>query len=929
MSPYLFTLLIAPSLAQQTVLVNDFETKDELRHWDINAGKPTLVTEGVTRGKRALQIVFDPKARYSPAYMYWNRVRRNWSPHDALVVDVFNPNGRPIRGSVLIADQAWKDNRSSYWNRHNGSTSFPPGKSQWTISVDGLYRGEAGSRNNDIKRNIDSDSIVRMDFGFGGRGETGRVIIDNIRFVKIARPAGVWAFDFGPPSQPTMLAWTAISNLTRYKTKAKFGWLNQNPWQGAARDTTFGTPLTQDFCEASGYSFRVETGPGKFKVMVIYENCGYWGGEQARHSKRSILANGQQVWQEIRQHGGAHALYRFENVEPVGVDIWDTYMASELVKPVTFDAAAKNGSIILRFEADRAWGSKLSGIAIHKVDDAVSAKWLAGQMDALATEFRRKAANLDPQTETPAEWRKRDLIVWPVTIEETVTPDSLPTALTEKTAVTRIAARGEFEPFCIAVRPTRDFKDCSIELSPFKGPGKLDAKAQVVRYNTSRGFGNIAYHIRPHTLRNQRQLDLPADVTRQFIVTANIPATAAAGDYSANLDIIASDKTKLASIPLNLRVSPVVINRDTDYIMGFFGLMPPWLLNKDQQWQHLEETLVLLKEHGMNGLCGGPSWTLAGWNKGEPQINYGEVDRFFALLKKHGFTRAINGYGGLRFKGLHYRYQKGKEAAKVEKESGMPYEEAFLKAWEAVHKHGRQNDWPTIFYAMCDETRVREVAERELEFMKLMARVSAKYPETVRTSGSYSVHFRARPQDKEDLLFWHQRFFENLDINSLNNHDQSVMDEAKKLNREIHIYNQGRSRYSFGLYQWSEYRKGVTARWQWHLNILHGYQYFDLDGREPDNAMICYGLKGIYPTISFERCREGAEDFYLYQTLWNRIQVAKGRTGTPKTTVAIVAAEKLLEDAISKVEINQRKGLEGFDADTFKIKVLDAIQSLQ
>ena len=85
------------------------------------------------------------------------------------------------------------------------------------------------------------------------------------------------------------------------------------------------------------------------------------------------------------------------------------------------------------------------------------------------------------------------------------------------------------------------------------------------------------------------------------------------------------------------------------------------------------------------------------------------------------------------------------------------------------------------------------------------------------------------------------------------------------------------------------------------------------------------GRGGVCPP----ECREGAEDFYLYQTLWNRIQVAKGRTGTPKTTVAIVAAEKLLEDAISKVEINQRKGLEGFDADTFKIKVLDAIQSLQ
>ncbi len=36
---------------------------------------------------------------------------------------------------------------------------------------------------------------------------------------------------------------------------------------------------------------------------------------------------------------------------------------------------------------------------------------------------------------------------------------------------------------------------------------------------------------------------------------------------------------------------------------------------------------------------------------------------------------------------------------------------------------------------------------------------------------------------------------------------------------EIHIYNQGRTRYSFGLYQWSEFQAGVAARWQWHFNI--------------------------------------------------------------------------------------------------------------
>ncbi len=34
---------------------------------------------------------------------------------------------------------------------------------------------------------------------------------------------------------------------------------------------------------------------------------------------------------------------------------------------------------------------------------------------------------------------------------------------------------------------------------------------------------------------------------------------------------------------------------------------------------------------------------------------------------------------------------------------------------------------------------------------------------------------------------------------------------------------------------------------QWHLLALHGYQFFDLDGREPDTAMINWTSQGIVP----------------------------------------------------------------------------------
>ena len=918
--------------AQDVERLCDFEEAGAINEWEFPSGTPRLVTEGATHGKQALEITFDPKGQYYGAYMYWSRVPRDWSGFDALVLDVLNPNPDPVAAYLLLADQAWLDSGRTYWNRHNAQTTFPPGQSQWVIPVRGLYRGEAGSRNNDIKRNIDPDSIVRVDFGFGRKGTTGRIIVDDFRFVKAGRPEGVWAFDFGPPSQSMMLGWTPVSHETTYTAERGFGWgpTGGAPWNGAARDTTFGTMLLQDFCEAGGYNFRVDVPRGRYRLTVLYENSGYWGGEQARHRERRILINGKLAWEETRPDGPAHALYRFEDVEPVGVDIWDTYMADELARPVVFEAQVGDEGLTLRFEADRVWGSKVAAVLVHRVDDAPAAQWRQAQMEALAAEFRRKAVCLDPPAppfDAPPIWQKLGLVAWPVGIEDDVTPSALPARLApspDELSLSRIAARGEHEPFCVALRPVRDLGECELALEPLSGPAELPAVVQAVWYNTSRGFGNIAYRIKPHTLREQTKLVLKKDVTREVIVTVRVLADAPPGDYRGALTLQGGGEI-LLRVPLKLSVRPVTLDRDTEFSMGFFGLMPPGLVPEGQRQDVLAQTLIILREHGMNAVSGGPSWQLKGWRDGEPQIDFGEMDSFFALLREHGFTKPLNGYGGARFGGLHDRYQKGRTGEKAEQESGLPYPEALMRAWRAVDAHARAANWATILYAMCDETRVRDVAERELEFMGMMAKVSAAFGETVRTSGSYSVNFNSRPEDKSNLLYWHQRFFETLDISSLNNHDESVMAEARRRGKEVHIYNQGRTRYSFGLYQWSEYRKGVRARWQWHLNILHGYQFFDLDGREPDTAMLCYGRNELYPTIHFERCREGAEDFYLYQTLWNLVE-RKRQQGEGKQ--AVDAAAGLLEAMTSKVKLNQRRPPEGFDADAFKAEVIAAIEAM-
>lgn len=891
----------------KTLIINDFENDADLKALEVS-GSHKLVAEGVTHGSKALEI--------SGGAVNLSKPPADWSPYDALQLDVTNPTDTPVKAEVMIGDKAWQGAPNGYWNRHNGWNTFAPGKSTWTIPVQGLYRGEAGSRNNAIKRNIDTDSIVRLYFTF-----SGKVIIDNLRLVKAEpRPKGMWAFDMGPASQAVQLGWTPVSNKTVYDAKAGYGW-NAALNDSNARDTTFGPSLLRDFVECGGNIFRVNVPEGKYAVTVFYENSGYWDGEQARQTERKIEVGDKVVWSDKRADGSANFLYRFENVEPIGVDIWDTYMATELAKPAIFEAAAGSDGLTLKFSADAPWGSRVSGIALHKVGDDEAAKWLKGQLDNLAKEFRGLAVCLDKPA-APINTPNSGLHAWPVKIEDKITPNWIPADLAKDTKIelSALAVQGEYEPLCLAVRPAKDFGACTLRLEG--GSPEVQATTGVVWYGLSRGFGTAAYNVVPHTLRQQATVNLPKDITREIVVTCKVSDKAPAGDVKWTLVIEDAAKKEVLRVPLTLSVHAVKLDRQTDYTFGFFGMNPPTGIAKDRQAAVMDDTLRQLKEHGINGLSGGANFYFKGFKDGQPQIDFAEMDAFVEAAVKNGFTHGINAYGGAHLVGVNDGYEIGETGQKLARDADMSYEDALMKIWGAVDQHARAANWPLIYYVICDETRVRDVAERELEFMKLMAKVSKAYPKTLRTSGAYSVTFTSRPEDKENLLYWHQRFFGALDISSLGGHDESVMAEAEKLGKEIHIYNQGTDRYAFGLYQWSEFRKGVKARWEWHLTIIHGYQFFDLDGREPDSQIICYGREGIIPTVAFERCREGAEDFYLYQTLWSLIQKGAG------TDEARQKAKALLEDMTGKVKLAQHQAPAGYDANAFKAQVVAAIESL-
>lgn len=910
----LWVAALAPvALGEEKVqLLCGFENAQEMQLWELQQKSGTLSDQHVTQGKGSLKVA-------GQEYMVSLKLPGDWSGYDSLNLDIFVEGDAPVAGSLLIADRLWEEKGGGgYWNRHNGSFNLKPGVNTVSIPVNGLYRGEAGSRNNDLKMNLDPSKIIRLDFGFKGQGT---LYLDNLRLVKEDRPEGIVAFDFGPESQVVFPGFSVISGNTIYgKNGAKAGLRSE----GSSGDDTFPTRLYQDFVAMDGNEFIVDLPNGNYHVWGMFDDLGYWGGEQAMHRKRSITVDNQALWSEDRgEDGPADYLWAFESVEPKpGDSMWDLYM-TRLFRPWQFDAKVSDGELRLRFDSDSAGRAcKVAAVVIYpEVQKEQGQKWVAELEQRNRKEFEDRATFMGPvqkPLDVPADAKAKGYwLGFPALDQELRLVDAPGPA----GKMSRIAAQGQRISMTFAVRPLQlaSAADALVTLScsDLKGPGGSIAGSQVdlryVQHSTRRGFNNIAYTIEPESLRHVAgsKLALRNDQTRQFWITVQVPQAAAPGMYSGDVTLKAG--TLEERLPLSVEVLPFRLDEPV-FAMGFYGLNVP--REVQQRWgdRALHELLVTLKENGMNTFSGGPEVQLKGFDaNGRPMLDFAECDRFFKIVRDAGIEEATCYGGPGMVSGLHGHYVVGDVGRAWEKKLNKPFGEILASVWAVVRDHAKEQNWPKILYSFTDEPRVMDTVKAQLELMKLYR----QYAPWVNVGGSYSVRWNDDP-----LELGIQDIFKTLEWSAVNSHTPKDLEMAKQLGKTLYIYNQGVTRYSFGLYQWAEMQKGVTGRVQWHMLALHGYQFYDLDGREPDTAMINWGRNEIIPTIHLPRCREGADDLRYAVTLWNACEKNKDKPEAQE-------ARQWLEQISQQIPVNANRRPAGVMGDEeFRVGCAQRMQKI-
>jgi hypothetical protein len=355
---------------------------------------------------------------------------------------------------------------------------------------------------------------------------------------------------------------------------------------------------------------------------------------------------------------------------------------------------------------------------------------------------------------------------------------------------------------------------------------------------------------------------------------------------------------------------------EPNFIFGFVGSFVPQELPEERRKSGWKDLGRLLLQTGSNTIVGGPYVSFRGLDEtGSPVLDFSSCDAFFKDMKEIGYKRPMYTYGGPGgLHGLHDPYSIGKIGHEWEKKTGKTFHELLKIVWGAYNEHAKKAGWPDIYHYYIEEPATVESATATLE----LAKAYREAVPDVRFGGYYSVHWERKDPTSLKL----QELAKTAYYSSLNVHSHVDFDQIKEAGREMHIYNQGLSRYSFGAYQWAEMRKGAKGRLQWNTLALYGYQFFDLDGREPDSGIINWGKDEIVPSVRLARCSEGALDFRLAVTLWN---LAEKKKGTP----AADAAQQFLQEVDRSIPAGSRMAPVGFMSDDeFRSKCVEFLKKL-
>ncbi len=780
---------------------------------------------------------------------------QDWSEHDYVHFDTFNPHDDPVQVYVEVRDSATR----GYWTRVNYMTVMPPGKGTVTFPTV-QYVGEKSRPGRPLIRSEITRFVVSI-------GNNGPIVFDNFRLERLDTASmaipEIIAFDFGKSDSPLMDGF-ARGDTQPYSEGRGYGWIDAKIWR--SMNVLQPEALTADFvCPDSGI-FRVDLPNGKYHVVMNVDCAGGYWGEVQKFKSREVFANGKTVLSEKLDFETFRKRY-YRNASREDLPGLDTF--AEYIEPMfnelIFDVDVADGKIELDFKGNN-WALTLTHLIIYPDEKSQEGeKFLQWVTDRRRSQFNNYFKQVIPRKKG-AEPPRNGYRIFSRYFMTPVEPYDGPVDAEEEPLNLSVTlAKGEEHPVTFSIQPSDDLGEIDIEISDLcTFDGKSLEEGSVIpgwidyRINRITMEGTV-YSVGPRYWHPTPAPSTP-NVTRRFWLRIKPPETTMPGIYTGHLTV-SPKKGNKKKLPVSVRVLPFTLDPITDVPVGPWGasIHIDWYGDNEKKawdWQMFENSLDVLKAAGCTSFSGPPSLKVK-TGGGKFSLDTELADRQMKHIRSKGFNHLISSYGN-RY--LGYDLYSGPTRAEAEN-AGFDDTFSFLKTlYAAIDAHAISNNWLPVAWNLCDEPGA-EAIDKTFKVAKLH-REAGKGLKLTTFMGETSM----TGNDVDDP---HHKLLTTFPITALGIHDDESIGVIRDAGNRFCSYNGG-DRWTYGAYLRMLVKDhNIAMRLDWHYNINAGDPYYALDCREDDYCWYNTNADGeMIPSLDMLRDTiPGLNDYRYLATL--------------------------------------------------------------
>ena len=286
-----------------------------------------------------------------------------------------------------------------------------------------------------------------------------------------------------------------------------------------------------------------------------------------------------------------------------------------------------------------------------------------------------------------------------------------------------------------------------MKLSNFKGENGATINAEnsqirFVRYVLTDEFAGGCGYRKPEdypvslsadVLDNVGYMDIDAETARPVWITIDVPSDAAAGKYSANLDLFANGK-KRETFTFNLNIADKTLPHYTEWAFHLDLWQNPYAVARAEgvepwsyeHWEALKPTMQMLASAGQkvitatlnkrpwNGQTEDPFDTMIEWSKkadGTWEYDYTVFDNWVNFMMDLGITKQINCYSMVPWGNILFYFDEAtNQEVKVAAAPGTKeYEELWKPFLTDFTKHLKEKGWENKTLIAMDERSPAEM----------------------------------------------------------------------------------------------------------------------------------------------------------------------------------------------------------------------------